>query len=272
MSKIIGEVREEDASDEVRAIYADIKQATGIPYVNLIFRHLAVHPEMLDWAWDAIGPIYREGRIAAAVKQLQIAAPQCGRPEFTPDWSGLSATDLQQVKAILAFYNRGNPSNLIGLSTLVAAARGENNPASPPRIGGGEVNNPADIAVPPLPRPEQLDPDAVALARDLGKLQIGGERGIVPSLYLHIALCPAAMVAAHRVVRPLLTAETWPQQLADTIASARELAAELAASIDVSKPRPPADIFDAYIDMANLFTEATIPEMVIVGKVLGGGS
>lgn len=271
MSKTIREVREEDASEDVRAIYSDIKRATSIPYVNLIYRHFAVHPEMLAWAWGAIGPIYHEGRIAAAIKRLQIAAPQYGRPEFTPDWSGLSAADLEQVKGILAFYNRGNPSNLIGLSTLVAAARGEIKPGSPPRIGSGEVDNPTVITIPPLPRPDQLDPESVALARELGQLQVGGERGIVPSLYLHISLCPEAMVAAHRVVRPLLTAATWPQQLADTTGSAAELAAELAAGVDVSKPRPPADIFDAYIDTVDLFTKATIPEMVIVGKVLAAG-
>ena len=53
------EIRETDASPHVAALYADIKAATGTPQVNLIFRHLATFPGVLDWAWAVLGPAYR---------------------------------------------------------------------------------------------------------------------------------------------------------------------------------------------------------------------
>ena len=36
----IMEIRESEASPDIAALYADIRQATALPQVNLIFRHL----------------------------------------------------------------------------------------------------------------------------------------------------------------------------------------------------------------------------------------
>ncbi|MGI9408555.1 MAG: hypothetical protein ACR2OV_00675, partial [Hyphomicrobiaceae bacterium] len=55
--RTLAELREADAPAAIVAIYEDIKRATGIPQVNLIFRHLATVPGMLAWTWDLLGPL-----------------------------------------------------------------------------------------------------------------------------------------------------------------------------------------------------------------------
>ena len=47
-------MREEEAPAEIARIFADIKRASGTPMVNLIFRHLAIIPGGLEWAWSCI--------------------------------------------------------------------------------------------------------------------------------------------------------------------------------------------------------------------------
>jgi hypothetical protein len=276
MTQKLPEVREENASAAVRAIYADIKQATGIPYVNLIFRHLALHPEVLAWAWDAVGPLYRDGQIASAVARLEVALPTPNDPAAEPIWSEFAEGDAEQIKAVLAFYNRGNPANLVGLTTLVAAARGQSTTApAPSEAAPAPAREPdegvARIRIPPLPLPEQIDPEALALARELAARQGGAEIGVVPSLYLHISLWPDAMAAAHRLALPAVSAVDWPQRVQGTIAAAKVQASELAAAVRVVDARPPAEILDGYIKTVDKFTKASIPEMVLIGRILAGG-
>ena len=54
---------EAQASDAVRAIYAQIRRAAGVPMVALIFRHLATLPGAMEWAWSVIGPPLAQGQL-----------------------------------------------------------------------------------------------------------------------------------------------------------------------------------------------------------------
>jgi hypothetical protein len=44
------EIREAHASPAIAAIYAKIRHGSGLPLVNLIWRHFAALPGVLPWA------------------------------------------------------------------------------------------------------------------------------------------------------------------------------------------------------------------------------
>ena len=62
-AKTSDEVLEVDATDDVAAIYADIRETMAIPFVNLIWRRLALSPEGLRWTWDTMKPLYSDGAV-----------------------------------------------------------------------------------------------------------------------------------------------------------------------------------------------------------------
>ena len=53
---------------DIAAIYTDIRATLGVPVVNLIWRHLAVFPDGLPWAWESLKPLYASGAIAAEAR------------------------------------------------------------------------------------------------------------------------------------------------------------------------------------------------------------
>jgi hypothetical protein len=50
MSGTFAEIRQQYATPEIAAIYADIKTVSGPPFVNLIWRRFATSPGILSWA------------------------------------------------------------------------------------------------------------------------------------------------------------------------------------------------------------------------------
>ena len=60
----LAELREAEAPPEIAAIYAALRAASGVPLVNLIYRHLATLDGVLPWVWAAIRPPLQDGRLA----------------------------------------------------------------------------------------------------------------------------------------------------------------------------------------------------------------
>ena len=55
------EIREADASPDVAAVYAALNEGIGIAQVNLIWRHAAALPGVLDWLWAQAAPALASG-------------------------------------------------------------------------------------------------------------------------------------------------------------------------------------------------------------------
>ncbi len=266
------EVREEDASPEVRALYDDIRRATGTPGVNLILRHLALEPAVLDWCWRTIGPAYRDGRIAAAAARMHDGLSV---PRHPPVWQAAGADEAEAIRAVLAFYDRGNSSNLIGLTTLLRVAR---SPAGAARAAAasaepptGSDRVPAPAPVPSLPRQDAIPPEIMALITDLADRQGTAEFGVLPSLWLHLSLWPRAMRRAHETIVPILASPEWPRSVEALLATAGALADELAETLEAPSPAPPDGMLQGYLDTVDRFVRTPIPQMVLVGRILSGG-
>ena len=54
----IAAIPEEDASGDIATLYADLRATLGVPFVNLIWRHLATIQGGLAWAWTLVKPLY----------------------------------------------------------------------------------------------------------------------------------------------------------------------------------------------------------------------
>jgi hypothetical protein len=261
------EMREADAPPEIAALYAALRQASGVPLVNLIHRHLATLPGVLPWVWQAIRPPLEAGTLAAA--RLRLAAALSAPPAPLPaaDWAaaGLAPGERTTIQALVEVYNRGNLTNLILLTALRRALEGV--PAEPVAPPAAITPPPMLPAPPPLPRLETLAAPVSALVHELAARH--GEAAVVPSLYLHLAHWPALLAALPGWLGPRLAPEalaaggTTAVRLAETEADALRPALDIRGDV-------PGGQAPAVLAVLGTFTRQVIPGMVPLGLILAG--
>lgn len=59
-----------DASDDVKAVYDNIKEARKVPDVNNFWKYLANEPRMLRHVWDSLKEIMGPGHLDPLTKEL----------------------------------------------------------------------------------------------------------------------------------------------------------------------------------------------------------
>lgn len=258
------EIRESDASPEITAIYEDIKQVGGLPQVNLIFRYLATKPGALAWVWQALRPLYSSQELSDAVQDLWRSIERDGP---SPLANILSVKDETLCQSVLHSYNSGNSQNLFALTAFIRAlkqptkADGSLTPATTTPTIFTSQNFVA------LPRREEFSPEALAIIRALADKH-GGAPGVVPSMYLHLALWPSALDAASSYLQPLLATPAWTTRVSQTLKHANSVADNLAAAIHLGPDAPDVETLDDIAAIINAFIAGTIPEMIIVGRLL----
>ncbi len=115
-------IPEAEATGSTKAIYEDFKAVTGVPVVNLIFRHIATFPGCLPWSWEVLRPLYASGAVATYAKQLMddLETPTLpGLPRAALRAVGVDASGESAITRILDAYNRSNPMNFVALTTLL---------------------------------------------------------------------------------------------------------------------------------------------------------
>ena len=262
---MLPEVREADASPEIAAIYAALRAASGVPLVNLIWRHLASLDGALPFAWATVGPAMRGGLVAGARDRLgaSLALPAVAvvtRAQWLA--AGLDDQALRTVRDIVAVYNRGNLTNLVTLTALRRML--EDVPILPGTVHPAPVGA-ALPAVPALPKLTELSLATAALAKALGDRHDAASAGIIPSLWLHLAHWPALLAALPGWLGPMLEAPM--------LRATRHAAMALAdREGDALRPhytppgKPPEHA--AMLAALRTFTTLLIPDMVPVGLAL----
>jgi hypothetical protein len=240
-------VAEAAAGGRVAELYADIRRVLGLPFVNLVYRHLACDEGRLEAVWAALGPnLSSQAATAAADELVRSAAPAAAAP-LPPD-----VVDETLAAATLDAYARGNSLNLLGMQALLhgCAGRGDKAPA-PPTPGPG--------AILPMTALEQLPAATRALLDETAALLVGTRKPIlVPSLLRHFAH-DARLLAAVR----------------DTLlANASERAARRAALEDRARrraaglPHPVEPLRDADLrEVAARFVDAT-SALLVAGETI----
>ncbi len=258
------EIREAEAPPAVADLYADIRAVTGVPMVNLIYRHVATVPGGLAWVWSALRPHFASGAVAATATDVLERAASNAWDEPSP-LARFAANEQQAMTAIVRWYNRGNARNLVALlafrSTTVQRAARANAAAVAPA--------PAPDA--PLPPPlslSELEPalrDRVAM---LAERQGLAASGVTPTLYLHLARWPAALAAILDSVERAIASGAFERGVTSVAATAALAARELSRSLVAYEDPPDADGQARIAAALETFTTTAIPQMLTVGTSL----
>lgn len=213
-------VSEQDATPSVQAMFEDIKQTLQVPFVNLIWRHLATIPDGLSLTWTLAKPLYssvtmneaaRSLRERSALKNEMTPWPHCVQESL-----GLSLTDRQEIISLLEDYGHANSRALLILSYLhysisahnhelsinIAKQEGKPKQINPleHRTTQGEILiNPAR----PLPASGALTSPVVELVKILNSFGSPIPSPAEPSLYRHLSYWPSFLAAFWVSVEPL---------------------------------------------------------------------
>ncbi len=243
------EVPEADATGEVAEIYADIKATMGMPFVNLVWRRLALCPEGLCWTWRTTKRLYADGVVLVESVALldDLDLPQI--PRCSPASLRAAGVDMDAeaaIREVLTGYDRGNSLNILAFSAVLALLRGETAARSGPatQIGRASIEAMQRPTSPPpaMVSEVDMDPATSELVRAFNVLAaFGVDRAVKPSLPRHLAHWPGFLRLGHAMLAPLaadgrLRAAAM-KVTADGLARGRVLAADLGAA-----GRPPPDV------------------------------
>lgn len=274
MKAELAQVHERDAAPRVQTIYDAIKQATGQPGINLIWRHIATAPDVLAWVWGTVGPAYASGIVARESLQLSAALPKRRALSEPPLADAIGAPDdCAALMEIFAFYNGANPQNLLGMRLLATMAN--DGPAVPSATSvAPDVNNPPrhrsqqQQPLPPLPRRDALDAATREIVDRLAHRHGNSDAGVTPSLYLHLTLFPEALAAADARLSTYVGTTEMASDKAALLRAVDAAIDRIAPTVSAAADRPPADALDPFIAIARAFTEATLPDLVLIGHHL----
>jgi hypothetical protein len=252
----LAEIREAEAPPAIAAIYAALNEGIGIGQVNLIWRHAAALPGVLDWLWAQAAPALASGAAAAARDGISAAIA-------LPSPAALSKPlDCSAIATLVEIYNRGNLTNLAVLSAILLRKKGMAPGARPtPAQRGAMLPAPA-----PLPRLVALPAAQQAQIRALTAAHGLSDAAVVPSLYLHLALWPDFLSQLPELLEPLHKNNGLVLARDATVQAARHVAPGLIGALGTA-PAPPVALA-AFLARLEVFLGQVIPGMVPVGLYL----
>ena len=267
---------EAQASDAVRAIYAQIRHAAGVPMVALIFRHLATLPGAMEWAWSVMGPPLMLGQLqrwAWAMEDKLDLAPALPVSPQALRYLGIAEEAVGEMARLSLAYGRANPVNLLALRLIALRLGGGGNAAAPmlapsaAQVGASAPWQPPAALGPLLPMIDlhKAPPELMALLQSLSQRgQAVPDAAFVPSYYRQLASRPPLLALASLIVPPAFARiDTAAEQLRQ---QASVHAAELARLWPAPAPCPP-ELRQPMLAAVEVFTER-IPEMIAVVALL----
>ena len=259
-ARYLAEVAEGSASGETARIYAEIRRLTGVPFVALIYRHLATIPHALEALWRAVGHRLQSGELQECAWRIGRDAWKGPAADLPDDVRSLGNEELARIGDVIDAYNRANPVNFAIVCALSAM------PPTPAARRTSRANwtpPPAMPGLPPIAPVAGLPPAVRKHVDAFGKTGSAGMPVLVPTLYRHLAHWPDFLALAHREVQPRLAAGLFRTAIDDfRIAIQTEAASFACNRAMVTDPvlRSVAPVFERFTGV--------IPEMVVVGSFL----
>jgi Halocarboxylic acid dehydrogenase DehI len=273
MSDPVPAVTEAGATGEIADIFADIRHVYQVGVVNLIWRHLATFPGALPWVWQSVRPVYVDDTIRreAAALRASIALPDLPVfPAAALAAVGLSGRDVEQIRAVLAAYDRTNAMALIALSAVdckMACTSGEHD-----SVVGERTETPASsqakLILPSLLSLAEMSPETAELVVTINRLGAQGDAPILASMYRHLAHWPPYLALAWTMLAPLDADDRLDDAISDALVKARASGRRVATRL----PTPSATLAHAArADVSHAldcFTGDLIAKMVVIGALL----
>ena len=252
------EIPESEAAGRIAEIYRALLAATGLPSTNLVWRHMASRPGVLEWAFDALESAFSAGAFRTLGAGIAAAAPPAAMPPLTGE-EGLDRATLEDAASVMAFYNRANPVNLVALCALRRVLAGETSGSGiPPASAPGDPLP----ALPPVAR--EADSETRARMASLARTINDSDSALMPTALRHLANWPPALAALERRVEAIAASGALDAGAAAILAKA----GEAARRIPLASPRsgaPGAETRDALEATIDLFIRP-ISRMIVVGR------
>lgn len=270
-------IAEADATGELAALYDDIRHTLNVPFVNLIWRHLATMPGALPWTWATVRPLYALPAFDQAADTLA-RAPVLDA-EIEPclpqalQLVGVGLAEQQAIDAMLADYGHANARALLALLAAGARLAGPDNapPTPTPTPAPASPASPASVParVPSvahaLPGLDTLGPAMLRVIETLNGYGRIADTAIVGSLYRHLAHWPGFLALACAVLarpqRDGVLAAQVRRTLADAQVAARQLPVAVPAPVEPATRTAAAAAIGA-------FTGQAISRMVVMGAAM----
>ena len=255
-------IDEASATGQTAEIFADIRRTMGIPLVTSIWRGLASMGESLSQVWALTKPIYASGLPAHALERVIAQAP-LPRPEpLAPTLLacvGLGEPDLQDIRTILAAYNRSNGMNLVALAALITP------PAPDSAISALPTGAPSWPPLRPLLPREAIDADTWTMVRHVNTFGAPSIDAGVATLWRHLAHWPGLLAIVYSAFAPLQSRGAIAAASAQVVALALEEGARM-APLRPAEPKIPRQALDTITGYVNSPTQ--VGRMVTMGHAL----
>ncbi|MEO0729534.1 MAG: hypothetical protein AAFY64_04020, partial [Pseudomonadota bacterium] len=174
----------------------------------------------------------------------------------------------------IASYNHGNPQNLLALTTLAQVARKSEH--SPGAMAPSDAQHPSSDAaktqaidaIPPLPKLADLTPDLANRVTRMAARHGNSDKGVIPSLYLHLTLFPDVLAETDRRLAGYVGSPEFDADKAALSSAVAREAQTLSAALSPASGRPAMETLEPFLATATAFTRATIPDLILVGHQL----
>jgi hypothetical protein len=229
-------VTEAGATGEIAHIFAEIRHAYQVGVVNLVWRHLATFPGALPWIWESVSPLYVDGTIAreAAALRASIALPDLPVfPAAALAAAGMSDRDVEQIRVVLAAYDRTNAMALIALSAVhckIAGTGGEHDSAVAERTEAS-ASSQAKLMLPSLLSLAEMSPETAELVVTINRLGAQSDAPILASMYRHLAHWPPYLALAWTMIAPLDADARLDDTILNALAKARAFGRRVATRL-----------------------------------------
>lgn len=155
-------VSEAEASEPIRRIYAETKEALGVPFVSTLFQAYAAYPLFLELHWRALKPVVETEEFFRLAGRLRAEAYTRIHNYFTiPDLCA-QMTDLSfsegarhELTEVVELFHYANPVLLLIVS---AQLQGFDTPAGEPRPAHRPAAHPVFPAKPVLVEEDNAPP------------------------------------------------------------------------------------------------------------------
>jgi len=258
----VSAISEAEATGEVAAIFADIRQTMHIPLITSIWRTLVDVEGGLNAVWNVAKPMYETGQPAAALVRLREQAVLPLPEPLTPGQlacAGVPPDDLPVIRALFEAYNRSNGMNLLALTGLVVT------PSGAPPNAPGPAPPPPWPELPQLLSPADIPPDTWALLQYINRFgAVPGETGLA-TIWRHLAYWPGLLAVIHAGLAPLQrdgTIQRSTRQVLDMAQAEGARLAHLRPEI-VSMPEAARQMITNYVTNPGL-----VARMVAIGHGL----
>lgn len=184
----LAEISEDEAVGSIAAIFAEIRGATGLPLVNLVYRHLAAIGK-LELVWPLLKPNMESAEIDDLADSLRFSPSLDALcvPSEVLAMVGLEDSWLSKASATFDAYEYANTRNILLIAALLNGCPGTANGTS---AGSRRPQSFEDLLpmadLTTVPRP------VLAVLEQMSRQLTSGNAGnvLVPSLLRHFASQP----------------------------------------------------------------------------------